>query len=316
MLHARFLPSSASKRERAAKRFADARTPDLVSACRVPRARRGIAAHRLDQCVHRSTAGGAGRPCSKFSASAPIPATPPAPGSAAAAHRFRACPARPRMCWCSKPDVVVAGSFTKRATRELLKETGLRVVDVRRRAFARRGEGANPPDGRLDAASRPRRGRDQRARCRDRACARSRGAQAAIACCRSRGAAGCPAADSLIEFAGGGSRALATPQAISAEARRICLARSHHQPAAGFHPGVKRQRFCRGRRPRLPAASGAGALLSALEAARRPGAVDGVRRPDGGRMRWTASSAELERVDHARQQRVTCCRGATRSSLS
>ena len=28
-----------------------------------------------------------------------------------------------------KPDVVVAGRFTKRATRELLKEKGLRVVE-------------------------------------------------------------------------------------------------------------------------------------------------------------------------------------------
>ena len=36
-----------------------------------------------------------------------------------------------------KPDLVVAGRFTKRATRELLKDKGLRVVEFDAGALAR-----------------------------------------------------------------------------------------------------------------------------------------------------------------------------------
>ena len=94
-----------------------------------------------------------------------------------------------------KPDIVVAGRFTKRATRELLKEKGLRVVefdaarslDDAKRQIRRDGRAASA----IRSAPRPRIAR------LDAAIARTQGrgiAHAAGACSRCRAAAGCRAA--------------------------------------------------------------------------------------------------------------------------
>ena len=93
-----------------------------------------------------------------------------------------------------KPDIVVAGRFTKRATRELLKEKGLRVVEF---DVARSLDDAKRQMAMMGALiGHPERAAAENARL-DAAIARTQGrgiAHAAGACSRCRGAAGCRAA--------------------------------------------------------------------------------------------------------------------------
>jgi len=86
--------------------------------------------------------------------------------AAAAAGRYRRLSGEAEDVLMLKPDIVVAGRFTKRATRELLKDKGLRVeefdvadsLDAAKRQMLRMGELIGHPDraaaenARLDAA--------------------------------------------------------------------------------------------------------------------------------------------------------------------
>lgn len=86
--------------------------------------------------------------------------------SAAAAHRYPRLSGEAEDVLVLKPDVVVAGSFTKRATRELLKEQGEKVetfdvahsLDEVKRQIRKMGEVTQHPDraetyiARIDAA--------------------------------------------------------------------------------------------------------------------------------------------------------------------
>ena len=92
-----------------------------------------------------------------------------------------------------KPDIVVAGRFTKRATRELLKQKGLRVVEFDARALARRRAAADDEMGEL--LGHPERAAAENARL-DAAIARARPPPRARAsgCWRCRAAVGCRAA--------------------------------------------------------------------------------------------------------------------------
>ena len=136
-----------------------------------------------------------------------------------------------------KPDVVVAGRFTKLATRQLLKDKGLRVVefdaarslDDVKKQIRLMGDVTQHPDraaaeiSRLDAAIAH--ARQVAARKPYRVLALSR---------RGWVTGGDSLTSSLLANAGLVQCRLRS----RVQVRRLCLARSHRQPEAGFPAGV------------------------------------------------------------------------------
>jgi ABC-type Fe3+-hydroxamate transport system substrate-binding protein len=126
MLHAGFMPSSASKRERAQSAFLA--TAILASiglqsayAAELPR----IASINL--CTDQLLATLADP--AQILGLSPYARDPARSWDAAKAAQFPKLSGEAEDVLILKPDIVVAGRFTKRATRELLKEKGLRVVE-------------------------------------------------------------------------------------------------------------------------------------------------------------------------------------------
>ena len=180
-----------------------------------------------------------------------------------------------------QPDIVVASLFDKRSTRELLKEKGLhlaefavpRNLDEVKAQIREMGEIAGHPDraaaeiARLDAAM-------------ARARRRWRTKHYSVLPLSRRGWVS--GSDSLVSslltetglFNAAGELGIAFGGFASLEAIVEAEAR--------FPPGVGGRRPRRRRRPRLPAASRAGALLSAGKAHRDSGTADGMRRRDAG----------------------------------
>ena len=186
--------------------------------------------------------------------------------AAEAAKRYRRLSGEAEDVLILKPDIVVAGRFTKRATRELLKEKGLRVVefdaarslDDAKRQMAVMGalighpERAAAENARLDAAIA--RTRAVASRTRWRVLALSR---------RGWVSGGDSLTSSLLTAAGLFNAAGTRPKA-----QRLRHPGADRRQQAGPAAGVERQRFRRGPGPRLPAAPGDRKTLSAGQAPR------------------------------------------------
>ncbi len=219
--------------------------------------------------------------------------------AAEAAKRYRKLSGEAEDVLILKPDIVVAGRFTKRATRELLKEKGLRVVefdvarslDDAKRQMAMMGalighpERAAAENARLDAAI-----------ARTRAATSRRGFRVLALSRRGWVSGGDSLTASLLTAAGPVQRG----RRARPKAQRLRHAGADRRQQAGPAAGLERQRFRRGPGPRVPAAPGDREALSAGEAPRHFGATDRVRRPDAARRARPA-----HRRDRAREP-LTC----------
>jgi ABC-type hemin transport system substrate-binding protein len=179
------------------------------------------------------------------------------------------------------PDIVVAGRFTRLATRQLLKDKGLRVVefDVARslddvkKSIRQMGDVTQHPDraaaeiSRLDAAI---------VHARDVA---SRKPRRVLAVSRRGWVSGRDSLTSSLLANAGLTNAAGD---LGIKSGGFASLESIIGPQAGLHSGFGRQRCCGRRRQRLPAASGIGAVLSGLETHRDSGTAHGLRRTDAG----------------------------------
>jgi iron complex transport system substrate-binding protein len=127
MFHARFMPSSAPKREGLRRAFLAIAIPiwiGLQSACYAAELPRFASINLCTDQLLMTLADP-----SQILGLSPYARDPVRSWDAAKAAQFPKLSGEAEDVLILNPDIVVAGRFTKRATRELLKEKGLRVVE-------------------------------------------------------------------------------------------------------------------------------------------------------------------------------------------
>ena len=133
-----------------------------------PRRRRGgPAAHRLDECLHRSACCCRWRTRRRSSGLSRYSRDAWQSFAAGDARRYPILSGGAEDVLVLKPDVVVASLFDKRSTRELLKAQGLHLAEFSVPRNLDEVKAQIRRDGRNHRPSRSRRGGNRPARCRD-----------------------------------------------------------------------------------------------------------------------------------------------------
>ena len=245
--------------------------------------------HRLDQPLRRRTAGRAGRSGPDRRRSRPTPPTRRFPSSPKRHGGFATTPSDAETVVDLNPDLVLAGRFTKRETRDILGRLGYRVVELLDRgAQHRRLDRADPRGGGAGRPPRSRRGAGRR----DRGGAEPRTIAAATAAPSETAAVYqrrgyVTGADTLT----GELMAIGRLHQCRRRARRqgggfVPLERIVAEPPQLLIVGASAEP-CRGSGERPPRASGARATLPAREADRAAREADRLRRSLAARRRST-----------------------------